>query len=119
MNFRSESTLYLMKCTGKNKFGILVSLQQEEQGHLEQVFFFHFLEETRVRKKKTQVLAIFGKIQPIFSKTQVNFIQKSLDLLNRDSQKLRFPGFAKSAKTEKVKDHIARSVHGLKISFSL
>jgi len=45
------------------------------------------LRKTQV-EKKTQVLAIFGEIQPIFfCKTQVKFSKKSSDLLNRDSRK--------------------------------
>ena len=54
---------------------------------LQQAFFHHF--EKNSGRRKTQVLAIFGKTQPNFSKTQVNISQKSYDLLNTDSPKLR------------------------------
>ena len=55
---------------------------------IQQAFFFvHFAKNSG--RKKTQVLALFGKTQPNFCKTQVKFSQKSSDLLNKDLQKLR------------------------------
>ena len=70
--------------------------------------FFTFLGETQVREK-LRFLPFLAKLSPIFLKLRSISAQKSLDLPNKDSQelrskiqKLRFPGFPKSAKTEKV-----------------
>ena len=56
-------------------------------GALIQAFFVHFAKNSG--RKKTQVLAIFGEIQPIFCKTQVKFSEKGSGLLDKNLQKLQ------------------------------